>query len=155
MPHLTGGQDRMFAIVKDLIDRSAPLDGTGAQGHFGRGVTPPGTVLKRLDRFPALGLPIEITEFDVNTPGDALKADSLRDYYTACFSHESVNGIVMWGFWSGRHWEPAAALFAPAGTAATRGFLGEYEITATLNGKSKTVTATLKKGAAALEVRLP
>ena len=44
---------------------------------------------------------------------------------------------------------------APDGTAATRGFLGEYEITATLNGKSKTVTATLKKGAAPVEVRLP
>lgn len=178
-----GGQDRMFAIIKDLLDRGAPLDGIGAQGHFGRGVTPPETVLKILDRFATLGLPIEITEFDVNTPDDALKADYLRDFYTACFSHESVDGIVMWGFWANRHWMPDAALFAgdwtpranakmyeelvlkkwwtdetkqtaPDGTAATRGFLGEYEITATAGGKSKSVTATLKKDSGPIEVRL-
>ena len=30
-----GGQEAMFNVVKDLIDRGAPLDGIGAQGHFG------------------------------------------------------------------------------------------------------------------------
>ncbi len=177
------GLDRMLAVVKDLQARRAPLDGIGAQGHFGRGVTPPETVLKILDRFAALGLPIEITEFDVNSPDDALKADYLRDFYTACFSHPAVNGIVMWGFWEGRHWMPDAALFAvdwtpranakayealvlkrwwtdealttaPDGTAACRGFLGDYAITATAKGRSETVKATLAKGSGPVEVRL-
>jgi len=74
-------------------------------------VTPPATLLTALDRFAALGLPIQITEFDVDTTDEALQADYLRDFLTAAFSHPAIESILMWGFWEGRHWRPDAALW--------------------------------------------
>jgi len=52
-----------------------------------------------------------ITEFDVIVPDEQLRADFLRDFYISCFSHEAVDGIVAWGFWSEAHWMPLAAFY--------------------------------------------
>jgi hypothetical protein len=82
----------------------------------------------------------------------------------------------MWGFWEGRHWLPAAAMYRrdwtlkPNGQAwidlvkkqwwttangqtdtlgqfRTRAFHGDYQVTVTLpNGKKKIVTPKLVKG---------
>jgi len=170
--------------LRFLKASGAPLEGIGFQGHFGGGVIPPARVLSGLDRFAKLGLPIAITEFDVNTTDEPLQADYLRDFYTACFSHPAVSSILMWGFWEGRHWLPQAALYRrdwsikPNGQAyrdlvfkqwwtnaggktdakgayATRGFLGDYEVTVIApGGKAKTVTTKLVKGGARVTVTL-
>jgi tRNA A37 methylthiotransferase MiaB len=41
----------------------------------------------------------------------SLQADFMRDYLIALFSHPNVGGVMLWGFWEGRHWRPDAALF--------------------------------------------
>jgi len=169
--------------VQYLRDQGAPLGGLGMQCHFGGVLTPPERMLALLDRFAAFGLPIQITEFDINIIDRALQADYLRDVLTAAFSHPHVVGVVMWGFWAGRHWKPEAALFdrdwtlrphgqawrdlvlgrwwtraaGPAdarGRFVTRGFLGAYDVTVTAAGRTKTVPATLGKDGAAVTVRL-
>ncbi|TVR51237.1 MAG: hypothetical protein EA425_07545 [Puniceicoccaceae bacterium] len=94
-----------------LLEHGAPLDGIGFQGHIRSNGIPPASVLAVLDHFSRFGLPISITEYDMATQDEELQADHLRDFYTACFSHPSVNQIMMWGFWEGRHWRPEAALF--------------------------------------------
>jgi GH35 family endo-1,4-beta-xylanase len=43
--------------------------------------------------------------------GDALAATYMRDFLTMVFSHESMNGFLMWGFWDGAHWHGNAPLF--------------------------------------------
>ncbi|MCA9258388.1 MAG: endo-1,4-beta-xylanase, partial [Planctomycetales bacterium] len=57
------------------------------------------------------GLPIHITEFDVDVANEQLQAQYLTDFYTAVFAHPAVEAIVMWGFWEGAHWRPHAALY--------------------------------------------
>ena len=109
--HRTTHKDHFEKTVKYLIDNKAPIDGIGIQGHFGSLLTPPARLLSELDRWNALGLKIQITEFDVTVPDEKLRADFARDFLIACFSHEAVDGIVTWGFWEGAHWEPKAALF--------------------------------------------
>ena len=56
-------------------------------------LTPPSTVLRLLDRYAKLKLPIKITEFDVDVAGESLQADYTRDFLYASFSHLSVSGI--------------------------------------------------------------
>ncbi len=107
----TPHQAHFQQTIKDLLDRGAPLEAIGIQGHFGETVTPPTTVLKLLDRYAAFGLPIQITEYDLNSSDQQLQADYRRDFLTAVFSHPSVNGFIMWGFWEGAHWRPDAAMF--------------------------------------------
>ena len=154
------------------------------QAHFGLQMTPPEELFERLNGFAAFGLPLAITEFDVNTTDERLQADYLRDFLTVAFSHPAVSSFLMWGFWEGMHWLPDAALYRQDwslkpngqvwrdlvlktwwtnangrtdrnGVFTTRGFLGEYEISATANGKTVTRRVKLEKPGGEFTLRLP
>lgn len=153
------------------------------QGHFDSQLTPPERMLAVLDRFARLGKAIEVTEFDVNIDNEQLQADFTRDFLTTLFSHPSVKGILMWGFWEGQHWKPAAAMvrkdwkLKPNGQAwldlvhkqwqtneqgktdaqgqfKVRGFLGEYEITALFQGRTKALQTSLDKSGQQVKIVL-
>jgi endo-1,4-beta-xylanase len=158
----TGGddaphQEHFERTIRKLLADKAPLDGIGIQGHFSEDLTAIPRLWQILDRYAQFNLPIQITEFDVNTYDERLAADYTRDFLTAMFAHESVIGVLTWGFWEKRHWIPNAAFYRadwsprPAatewerlvrkdwwtnaevttdatGTARIRGFLGDYEV---------------------------
>jgi GH35 family endo-1,4-beta-xylanase len=165
-------QNFFFNTIQYLIDNDAPLGGIGMQGHFQTTLVPPATLLSTLDRFSTFGLPIKITEFDINNTDELLQADYTRDFMTTVFSHPQVNGILMWGFWEGRHWRPASALFrqnwsikpngvmwtnlvfgewwtrtngvaSEAGEFSLRGFKGDYRITVSAEDLTKKVHTAL------------
>ncbi len=170
--------------IRDLLSAGAPIGGIGMEGHYTDILTPPVKLLSMLDKFAKLGLPIETTEFDVDSTDEQLQADYLRDYMIATFSHPAVNGFVQWGFWAGDNGMPQAALFRHdwsirpngkayldlvfnkwwtqaqgstnrAGKYLTRGFLGDYEITASKGARVRTVKASLAKAGTALIIALP
>lgn len=97
--------------AKYLLAQGAPLGGLGLQAHISASPSPPANVVALLDRYAALGLPVRITEFDVNTDDEELQADYTRDFLTAAFSHPTVAGFQLWGFWEGAHWIPQAAMY--------------------------------------------
>jgi endo-1,4-beta-xylanase len=99
------------ATARRLLEWGAPLDGLGVQGHFGANPSAPTEILATFDRYAVLGLPIRITEFDVNTDDEELQADFTRDFLILCYSHPAVVGVQLWGFWEGAHWIPRAALY--------------------------------------------
>lgn len=99
------------ATAKYLLAQGAPLGGLGIQAHFGGSPSGPAAILATFDRYAALGLPLRITEFDVDSDDEDLQADFTRDFLIACFSHPSVIGVQHWGFWSKAHWKPAAAMY--------------------------------------------
>ena len=103
--------DAYLDTVRYLREGGAPLGGLGLQGHFGADLTPPARLLAVLDRVAETGLPIRVTEFDVDIGDEQLQADYTRDFYTLLFSHPAVNGIYTWGFWEKNHWRPRAAYF--------------------------------------------
>jgi len=169
--------------IKLLIDKGAPLDGVGMQGHFGTSLTSPDDMLKILDRFAKFGKQIWITEYDVDVEDEELAGRFTRDFYMTLFSHPAVGGIMMWGFWDGSHWHKNAPLYRkdwslkPAGQAyrdlvlkawrtnelgktdaagsfKTRGFLGTYEVKVTLGGKTKTQKLELQQAGAPLVMTL-
>ncbi len=179
-PHQQG----YFDQITRLIEAGAPVEGIGLQGHFAARLTGPERLLEIVDRFASFGLPIKVTEFDIKSNDPQVQAAFLRDFYTAMFSHEAVDGILMWGFWSEAHWRPEAALFnadfSPrphgeayerlvlhdwwtdeaattddAGEATVRGFLGEHAVTVTAAGQTREATATLDRGGSSVTVRLP
>ncbi len=178
------GSDYFYKTIKELKENGAPIDAIGEQGHFAS--SPPGIpyVLETLDKFGGLGLPIQISEFDIDTDDQGLQTDFMRDFTTALFSHPSVTGIVQWGFWEKAHWLPRAALWDSnwnlrphgkvwvdlttktwwtnadgqtnvAGRYATRGFYGDYEVTVSSGADRKIETFELTPKNGALEIRLP
>jgi endo-1,4-beta-xylanase len=182
-------------LIQHLIDRGAPLDGVGFMGHFDHdSLTSPAEILRILDRFASLGLPLQITEFDVRFGKKGmpynfseaelqLQADYTRDFMTAVFSHPAVEGVVMWGFWEGQHYNPSAALYrkdwtvkpngrvweelvfkewwtdergqtGEDGLFAVGGFLGDYEIEVEHAGRKVTVPARLERGGTLVRIVL-
>ena len=162
----TPHKDHFERTLRFLKDKGAPLGGVGIQAHFGGQVTPPERLLKEMDRWAAFGLPVHITEFDLDMHDEELQADYTRDFLTAMFSHPAVEAVLTWGFWESRHWRPDAAMWRrdwsikPNGLAWTQltretwwtdltgttdadgrwsgsGFYGDYEITA--GGGARTV----------------
>lgn len=185
---LTGGtrttnhQTGFHKVIEELLAGGAPVQGVGVQGHFSANLTPPDRLMEILDWYTELGLPIKVTEFDINIRDDAqLQSDYLRDFMTVLFSQPNVEGIIIWGFWEGRHWRPEAALYAQDwtlrphgqvwrdlvfdkwwtnqtmtsddnGLATVRGFLGDYRITVLHNGREWSFDANL--AGQATQVRL-
>ena len=66
-------QQHFEDTIAFLQKEGAPLDGIGIQGHFGSDLTPPARMLEILDRYAKFGLPIQITEFDVQVPNEELQ----------------------------------------------------------------------------------
>jgi endo-1,4-beta-xylanase len=99
------------ANLQFLLDHGAPLGGLGIQAHIGEQPNAPAEVLKVLDRYDRFHLPIRVTEFDIQTTDEALQADYTRDFLTLMFSHPSVIGVQVWGFWEKAHWRPSAAMY--------------------------------------------
>lgn len=172
---------RYLAFIKMLQANGAPLDGIGVQGHIGGQVRDPADVLRDLDSLQTSGLPIQITEFDVETKDEELQADYTRDFLIACYSHPGVSGFIQWGFWQGRHWKPDAAMFRTdwsekpnarvwrewvlekwrthldlttdaRGEAAARGHLGTYEVT--VNAGTRVSKRTFRLAADGPEMNL-
>lgn len=171
-----------YQLISAMLNRNVPIQGIGFMGHFfaEKDLTSPQRLLDILDKYSKFGLPLQVTEFDVRygTPGkygefikltpeqEQLQADYTRDFLITMYSHPSVIGVVMWGFWEGQDWYPSAALFRKdwsikpngkvwldlvfnkwwtkvAGTTdkngkfSTHGFLGSYEIEVSYKGKIK------------------
>ncbi len=113
---ITGGNSRLIveAMVKQaegLKSRGVPLHGLGVQGHFGQSLLAMSRIKEDIDLLATAGLPIIITEFDVNSSDEEFAADVLRDFLILCYSHPAIEGFVLWGFWEKAHWIPQAAMF--------------------------------------------
>lgn len=170
-------RQRFEGIVRALIDAKAPIDAIGLQARLGSTLVPPEVVVERLDQMAKLGKKLYVSEFDVTLDEPAVRAQYVRDFYTAVFSHPAVDGMVLWGFWDGAHWKNNAPLYgqdwsekpgaaetrrllletwrsnsegdtAADGTYRTRAFLGNYEVEASAAGKSaKSATSLAGSGA--------
>ncbi|MBL7152549.1 MAG: endo-1,4-beta-xylanase [Phycisphaerae bacterium] len=170
----SGGRnaDKYIALIKKILDQGVKIDGLGCQGHFAN-MFDPKKVQSTLDRLGQFNLPIKITEYDFSTDDEQAKAKHLKDFYTICFAHPAVEGILMWGFWEGAHWRPKAALWKrdwtetpaaetyrdlvfnkwwtketgkadAAGIYRTKAFYGKYNIES--QGKKQQVTLQEHKG---------
>jgi endo-1,4-beta-xylanase len=104
-------QDSHYALVERLLDEGAPVDVLGFQSHFwSTRLTPPDRLLEIIDRFAGFGLPLTVSEFDMNILDEQLQAEYTRDFLKVWFSHPATESFIMWGFWGGAHWfgEPGA-----------------------------------------------
>ncbi|MGC9453005.1 MAG: endo-1,4-beta-xylanase [Oceanipulchritudo sp.] len=158
-------QDSHHALVERLIADGAPVDVLGFQSHFwSTRLTPPERLYAIIDRFAGFGLPLMVSEFDMNILDERLQADYTRDFLKLWFSHPATESFIMWGFWGKAHWfgEPGALFRADwspkpnlraytglvfgewwsdeiittdvQGKAATRVFKGEYNLTVSAPG---------------------
>ena len=130
-----------------------------------------------------MNLPIWCTEYDFAAADENDRADGLEKFYRTAFSHPSVEGILMWGFWENSHWRDDCHLVNAdwtlneagrryealmnewttkdantsdsEGKANFRGFHGSYEITLNVPGVvTQTSTIELEPGQTTAEYTL-
>ena len=179
--------------IRLLLKQGVPIAGIGVQGHLHAESFDRAELKRALDSLTQFNLPIRVTEF--NLPGqrskyynnrnlemtaseEEQKAKDIVDYYSICFAHPAVEGILMWGFWEGANWIPQSSLYkrdwspTPAATAyqnlifkewwttgkgkttqkgeySLPAFYGKYKVT--VNGETKTIKLAKSTGKALVE----
>ena len=101
-------------LVDTLMVRGL-IDGIGIQGHYfefkGSGYTYSITTLRsNLNRLAALGLPIYISELDINEPNDSVQLANYKTYFPLFWEHPMVKGITLWGYAQFNIWKTDAYL---------------------------------------------
>jgi endo-1,4-beta-xylanase len=92
-----------YLEIIELLQKENLVDVIGVQGHAfsTRPDVPMATHRRNLDLLAATGLPIHVTEMDVDGPSDEKQ---LRDYqrvFPVFWEHPGVTGITMWGYLPG------------------------------------------------------
>jgi endo-1,4-beta-xylanase len=102
---------RFIQLINLLKDRGL-IDGIGVQGHNfevngGASMT---TLHNNLSNLAATGLPIYITEFDINEQNDNTQLQRYQTIFPVLFEHPGVYGITLWGYVQFEIWQQNAYL---------------------------------------------
>lgn len=170
---LTGQVDQYKSYLDELNASTTNFDGIGFQAHVNAFPVAPEVVYNILEDFHvSYGKEMKITEFDMKGVNPSIGYEYMRDFLTATFSHEGVNGFLMWGFWDGQHWYNDSPIYDinwnlkasgqafidlvfnnwwtnevaqtnSAGETTIRAFRGKHVITISANGITQTVPVDL------------
>lgn len=104
-----------YLTIINLLQERGLIDAIGVQAHFLER-TQASMIKTNLDTLAATGLPIYVTEFDLNLANDAQQANVMRDLFSVFWEHPSVVGVTHWGYLEGNTWRPDAYLLHTDGT---------------------------------------
>ncbi len=113
----TSRMNTYIGIVNLLKDRGL-IDVVGVQGHsfsHDPAYTTPASTKANLDLLAATGVPIMITEFDIDGPTDQSQLTRYQNYFPVFWEHPAVIGVTLWGYRPGT-WRPTAYLVNADGT---------------------------------------
>jgi endo-1,4-beta-xylanase len=102
-------------IVNALLAAGAPIDAIGAEGHDAARV-PTSTVKAYIEKLAATGLPIYITEYDINEEDDTKQEATMREQFPVFWTDERIRGITYWGYVVGETWRRGTGLITADGT---------------------------------------
>lgn len=164
--------DELFNQLDKMVKNNVDFDGIGLQSHYSS-VVDLEDVIALYDKLDEkYGKRLKVTEYDFATTDPILQANYTRDILIASFAQESVDGFIMWGYKGGtggryvmyddnwnekpglsvwqdliynKWWTSESGSTSQDGSFATRGFYGDYDITVTADGKTKTVSVPCHK----------
>jgi GH35 family endo-1,4-beta-xylanase len=104
-----------YLEVIEMLHARGLLDGIGVQAHFLER-TEAAVVQANLDALAATGLPIYVSELDLNFADDAQQANVMRDLFSVFWQHPTVAGITHWGHLQGTMWRENGYLLRADGS---------------------------------------
>ncbi|MFP4384356.1 MAG: endo-1,4-beta-xylanase [Spirochaetia bacterium] len=110
----SGKMDEYLKIVNVLKEREL-LDGIGLQGHFLED-TPVSVIEENLRKAEDIGLPVYISEFDVDIPDDKRQLKILSSIFKIFWNHEPIKGITFWGYRENNMWRKNGYLIRADGS---------------------------------------
>ncbi|WP_437774830.1 endo-1,4-beta-xylanase [Sorangium sp. So ce1097] len=106
---------RFVELVKTLLEAGAPIDALGAEAHDAYR-TETATVKGYIDGLAETGLPVYITEYDIDLADDDAQRRVMEEQFTMFYNHAAVKGITLWGYIVGSTWRSNTGLVHPDGT---------------------------------------
>ena len=106
--------EKLIKIV-DLLKERHLIDGVGLQGHFMEKVNPD-TIASNLKLIASTGVPIYISEYDVNEASDSAQLAIMKQQFPIFWTSPAVKGITFWGYIQGIIWRTDAYLVRKNGT---------------------------------------
>jgi len=98
-----------------LLQANELIDGIGLQAHFLE-ESSVDQIRSNLDRLGSTGLPVYISEFDLNIADDQLQLERMQQFFPLFYTSKYVNGITFWGFRENQLWQRDARLINADGT---------------------------------------
>ncbi|MGE5807055.1 MAG: endo-1,4-beta-xylanase [Ignavibacteria bacterium] len=98
-----------------LLQADTLVDIIAEQGHSFTVSAASATMRRNLDSLASTGIPIQITEFDINNANDATQLSEYRRVFPLLYSHPGVEGITLWG-WRVGLWQTNAFLLNSNGS---------------------------------------
>ncbi len=89
-----------YLEIIGLLRKERLLDAIGVQGHAFATTTATPMSLHRanLDRLASTGLPIYVTELDLDGPTDDEQLEAYQRVFPVFWEHPAVRGVTLWGF---------------------------------------------------------
>jgi endo-1,4-beta-xylanase len=114
----TAQMQRYIGIIQ-LLQAEHLIDGVGVQGHAFETRTDAATQKSNLDLLAATGLPVYISEFDIDGPTDEVQLADYQRLFPMFWEHPAVKGVTLWGFRPG-HWRTAQGAYIVLDNGAER-----------------------------------
>lgn len=107
-----GSANAKFLQIINLLKERNLIDGIGVQAHTFEvnGGASVGTLTSNLDNLAATGIPIYISEFDINESDDNTQLTKYQSIFPAIYEHPGVAGITLWGYVQYDIWKADAYL---------------------------------------------
>ena len=114
----TADAQRYIGIIT-LLQAEALIDTVGVQGHAFSTRVPSSVTTANLDLLATTGLPIYVTELDIDGPTDEVQLADYQRIFPAFWEHPAVRGITLWGYRPG-HWRTAQGAYIVYDNGAER-----------------------------------
>ena len=111
---LSWDTDKFITLAKPVI-AAGVVDALGEQAH-GLADRPLSELQSKLSQIAALGLPIYITEYDIEKTNDQDQLRVMQQQFPLFYEHPSVKGITLWGYVVGKTWRDGTGLIQDNGT---------------------------------------
>lgn len=108
-----------FLEIVELLQAGGWIDGIGEQAHAFSTRGSMDTVMDNLDVLGTAGLPIYITELDIDGPTDEIQLADYQRIFPTFWEHPAVRGITLWGYRPG-HWRTAQGAYIVLANGAER-----------------------------------
>ena len=98
-----------FIEVAKILKKEGLLDAVGAQAH-GLEDQSFAELKSNFDKVAALGVPIYISEYDINIANDDQQKQVMKQQFTFLYENPQVAGITLWGYLYGQTWRQNTGL---------------------------------------------
>jgi endo-1,4-beta-xylanase len=107
-----GNANTEYLTIINLLKARGLIDGIGDQGHYFEvdGGAPLTTLKTNLDKLTVTGLPVYISELDINQQDDDTQLQRYQSIFPMLYEDPGVKGITLWGYIQGETWVPYSYL---------------------------------------------